>query len=100
MMIRPFFRNNGRLPEGWAVERLTLNHQSQLYNPDIANAFFRAGMIEAWGRGIRRIMSSCQENNNPAPVFRYEYIGLWVEFSYRQSGVSIKKTTGKYYFTY
>ena len=92
---KTLFWNNGRLPEGWAVERLTLNHQSQPYNPDIANAFFRAGLIEAWGRGIRRIMSSCQENDNPAPVFRYEDIGLWVEFSYHESGISPRKTTGK-----
>lgn len=33
-----------------------LKHSSQPYNPDVANAFFRAGMIETWGRGIERIM--------------------------------------------
>ncbi|MEK7814131.1 MAG: RNA-binding domain-containing protein, partial [Candidatus Desantisbacteria bacterium] len=40
--------NPGVLPSGWTVETLTDKHASQPYNPDIANAFFRSGMIEAW----------------------------------------------------
>lgn len=30
----------------------------------IANAFFRAGYIESWGRGIQKIRESCEENGN------------------------------------
>jgi len=33
-------------------------HPSKPYNPLIANAFFRAGLIESWGRGIQKINSN------------------------------------------
>jgi ATP-dependent DNA helicase RecG len=36
--------------------RLFEKHASMPYNPLIANAFFRAGLIEAWGRGIYKII--------------------------------------------
>ena len=39
--------NPGRLPDGWSLEKLIGNHPSQPHNPVIANAFFRAGLIEA-----------------------------------------------------
>ena len=51
--------NGGVLPEGWTVETLLSSHRSMPYNPDIANTFFRAGEIEAWGRGIERIITAC-----------------------------------------
>ncbi len=72
--------NNGQLPDDWTVERLTQKHPSQPYNPDIANAFFRAGMIEAWGRGIEKVIRACEEAGNAPPRLRYEAIGLMVEF--------------------
>jgi ATP-dependent DNA helicase RecG len=55
---RVLFWNNGQLPDDWTVERLKSKHPSQPYNPDVANAFFRAGMIEAWGRGIERVIQA------------------------------------------
>ncbi|MFZ4526792.1 MAG: ATP-binding protein, partial [Chlorobium sp.] len=51
-------------------------HSSQPFNPDVANAFFRAGMIEAWGRGIERIMQECVKAGVPEPELRYERTGL------------------------
>jgi ATP-dependent DNA helicase RecG len=53
--------------------------------PDVANAFFRAGMIEAWGRGIERILQACRAAGTPAPVFRSEQSGLWAEFAFNQA---------------
>ena len=71
--------NPGRLPGDWSVERLTGEHASVPYNPAIAYAFFRAGMIEAWGRGIRRIATACEDAGNPAPEWKIEPgSGLWV----------------------
>jgi ATP-dependent DNA helicase RecG len=55
-------------------------HASCPFNPDIANAFFRAGEIEAWGRGIERIFAACREAGNPTPRFRFDGTGLWAEF--------------------
>ena len=74
------FWNNGELHEGWTVETLTGKHSSQPFNPDIANVFFRAGMIEAWGRGIERIIDACRSAGNTVPAIRYEESGLWIEF--------------------
>ena len=75
--------NPGRLPGEWSVERLTGEHASVPYNPAIAYAFFRAGMIEAWGRGIRRIATACEDAGNPAPEWKIEPgSGLWLEFPY------------------
>ena len=61
--------NDGRLPENWTVEDLLSTHRSRPYNPIIANTFFRSGFIEAWGRGIERITTACQEAGKPVPLF-------------------------------
>jgi ATP-dependent DNA helicase RecG len=72
--------NPGELPLDWTVAKLKGKHPSQPFNPDVANVFFRAGMIEAWGRGIERIMESCRAAGIPEAVLRYERTGLWIEF--------------------
>ena len=77
--------NPGHLPQGWTVDHLTSRHPSIPFNPLIANAFFRAGMIEAWGRGIQRIMDVCETSKVPVPKWRYESGGLRVEFATRHS---------------
>ena len=75
--------NPAHLPADWSVERLTEEHASIPYNPGIAYAFFRAGMIEAWGRGIWRITTACETAGNPTPEWRIEPgTGLWLEFRY------------------
>ena len=74
--------NPGELPFDWTVAKLNGKHPSHPFNPDVANAFFRAGMIEAWGRGIERIMEACRDAGTPIPLLRYEPSGLWVEFAF------------------
>lgn len=44
-------------------------------------------MIEAWGRGIERIMEACRAAQVPAPKLRYQPSGLWVEFRYAPTPV-------------
>jgi ATP-dependent DNA helicase RecG len=61
--------NTGGLPEGWTIEKLLSSHGSNQRNPMIAGAFFRSGMIETWGRGIEKIMTACNEEGKPDPVF-------------------------------
>ena len=75
--------NDGELHEGWTVETLTGKHSSKPYNPDVANAFFRAGMIELWGRGIEHIVNACRAEGASPPEFRFEHGGLWVVFPTR-----------------
>jgi ATP-dependent DNA helicase RecG len=75
--------NSGELPPDWTVARLKRKHSSRPFNPDIANAFFRAGMIEAWGRGIELILDACRAAQTPEPELLYEHTGLWVNFHFR-----------------
>ena len=74
--------NGGVLPEGWTVETLLSSHRSMPYNPDIANTFFRAGEIEAWGRGIERIITACKNDGFSTPEFRYDASGIWTIFNF------------------
>jgi len=60
--------NPAVLPEGWDLAKLLGDHASHPFNPDIANAFFRAGEIESWGRGIQRIFEACRQNATPEPI--------------------------------
>ena len=75
--------NGGFLPEGWTVDTLLSSHRSMPYNPEIANTFFRAGEIEAWGRGIERIIKGCENEGFSTVEFRYDACGLWTTFKYQ-----------------
>ena len=74
--------NGGVLPEGWTVDTLLSSHRSMPYNPDIANTFFRAGEVEAWGRGIERIITACKNDGFSTPEFRYDASGIWTTFKF------------------
>ena len=87
--------NSGQLPDEWGVEDLLRKHPSKPYNPDIANAFFRAGMIESWGRGIERIQQSCREAGLKLPEFSYQHSDLWVVFHLGLSEKTSEKTSEK-----
>ncbi len=77
--------NPGRLPSSWTIERLLKAHPSLPFNPDLANTFFRAGLIETWGRGIDRIVSSCLTAGLPPPSFETDEVGLCVTFYFTPS---------------
>lgn len=78
-------RNRGLLERiHWTVDRLQDTHPSIPYNPSIANVFFLAGLIEAWGRGIHKINSECQAIDAPVPTLKYDKTGLSVEFTARE----------------
>jgi len=72
--------NEGQLPENWTIETLLEKHSSKPFNPDIANAFFRSGYIESWGRGISKMTEQCSSFGLPAPLFFFKSSGFWVEF--------------------
>ena len=42
---------------------------SKLRNRVIGQVFYRLGLIERWGSGIRRIIDSCLEAGFPEPIF-------------------------------
>jgi ATP-dependent DNA helicase RecG len=85
--------NTGQLPASWTVHKLIAVHSSQPFNPDLANVFFRAGEIEAWGRGIQRILEACREAGSPDPHFDYESTGIGVTFPFPEE--LVKRTNGK-----
>jgi ATP-dependent DNA helicase RecG len=53
-------------------------HPSRPYNPDIANAFFRSGYVEAWGRGIDKMSEKCVAAGLPAPEMKEKEGGFVV----------------------
>lgn len=61
--------NDCVFPEDWTVEDLFKPHKSRPHNPLIAGAFFRAGYIESWGRGIQKIFDSCSAAGNSMPEY-------------------------------
>jgi len=73
--------NEGRLPENWTVKKLLQKHSSKPRNPDIANAFFRAGYIEAWGRGTIKIIEQSKKHGLPTPEFKSEGSDFWIIFN-------------------
>ena len=70
----------GQLPQDWTLERLLGKHPSIPYNPLIANAFFRAGYIESWGRGIEKINRECRTHDVEPPIYDYGMSGLMLTF--------------------
>ena len=50
------------------------------HNPLVANAFFRAGYIESWGRGIEKIRQECLGHDIEPPVYDFGMAGLMLTF--------------------
>ena len=78
---RLYIANCGKLPENWTVENLMSKHASKPYNPAIANAFYLAGFIESWGRGIEKICQACEEDGSPAPVYTVHPGDIMIRFT-------------------
>ena len=72
--------NEGRLPENWSVEDIIESHSSRPYNPDIANAFFRSGYVESWGRGISKMEEKCIQAGLPKPIIENKGSDFWITF--------------------
>ena len=88
------FWNEGQLPENWTVEKLLTKHPSKPYNPDIANALFRSGYIESWGRGTIKIINECIQLGIPQPKYYYDMSGFWVEFRKDNFNIEYFETLG------
>jgi ATP-dependent DNA helicase RecG len=72
--------NPGDLPDNWTLKKLLGKHPSCPFNPLLANAFFRAGYIESWGRGIEKIHRECREHGIEPPVYDFGMAGLMLTF--------------------
>jgi ATP-dependent DNA helicase RecG len=72
--------NPGTLPDNLTIDMLKKHHSSYPRNRLIADIFFKAGYIEAWGRGIAKIIESCTEAQLPEPIFSEYGGGVEVTF--------------------
>ena len=79
--------NAAHLRPEWTADLMADELSSRLPNPHIARTFFLAGMIKAWGRGIRRIVDLCRKAGNPSPIWRLEAggEGLWLRFPFSKA---------------
>ena len=57
---RIMFWNQGTLLSPLTPEALKIKHTSITRNPNIARTFFRAGLVESWGRGTIKILEECE----------------------------------------
>jgi ATP-dependent DNA helicase RecG len=72
--------NSGELMEDLTLEKLRIPHRSVLRNENIANVFYLAGLIEAWGRGTIRIIDECKAAKLPEPRFIHDTKGFEISF--------------------
>ncbi len=66
--------NSGTLLTGITIDELKKPHGSVHRNELISNAFYRAELIEAWGRGTTFMVDECLKADLPEPEYR-EYFG-------------------------
>ena len=78
--------NQGSLPAGWTVEKMLAPHSSQPRNKHIAAAFYKAGFIESWGRGVSKIIEGFVSAGLPAPTFEEHCGGLLLTIPRRIAG--------------
>jgi ATP-dependent DNA helicase RecG len=71
--------NDGEL-ENLSIEDLSREHDSYQRNPLIADIFYRAGYIEAWGRGTLTIIEETVKSGLSKPTFQSRQGGLEVIF--------------------
>ncbi|MDR2698730.1 MAG: putative DNA binding domain-containing protein [Candidatus Methanoplasma sp.] len=64
--------NPGMLPAGWTEGDLFKKHDSKPANPNIAEAFYDAGLIEGWGAGVELIRRECEAMGLPQPEYVLE----------------------------
>lgn len=62
--------NEGELPVGYTEETLMGRHSSKPRNKNVANTMFKAGFIDTWGRGYKKIRDGFEAAGIPMPKVR------------------------------
>jgi len=65
-----------------------LQHAFEPRNELLAGIFFKAGYIEAWGRGTVKIIEACRKGNLPEPEFSELTGGFLISFTRAQNAAS------------
>ncbi|MHB9036976.1 MAG: ATP-binding protein [Armatimonadota bacterium] len=72
--------SSGILPFDLTTDDLTKPHASQPWNPLIAQAFYRRGIIETWGRGTIKIQELTSSAGLAPPEFSCQMGEVMVKF--------------------
>ena len=86
--------NYGKLPEEITIEKLLGKHSSNARNKNIAASFYKAGFIEAWGRGISKIVTEFTEAGLKKPEFE-DFCGGVLVTIYRDTNLVANILTPK-----
>ena len=86
--------NDGELPAGYTLETLLGQHSSRPRNKNIANAFFKAGFIDAWGRGYKKIREGFEGAGLPMPEVENFCGGVRVSFKRRNVNLEHQDVLG------
>jgi ATP-dependent DNA helicase RecG len=93
---RMIVMNEGSLPPEISVEDLKKNHLSKPRNKLLADVFYFAGFIEAWGRGTLKIVEKCRDQGLSEPEFHNDrgvmsvvfYKNKWNEDQLKKLGLN------------
>lgn len=84
--------NEGGLPQELTPEALLKHHSSHPRNKNIAYAFFKAGFIESWGRGYKKIREGFEKAGLPMP--KIEDVEGGIRVTFLRNNVSNSGKTG------
>lgn len=76
--------NNGGLSPEVTLEKIKSGF-SKPSNPLIADVLYRCNLIEKWGRGVPKMISSCKAAHDPEPEFIVDEIEFKVTFMFPTS---------------
>jgi len=83
--------NEGELPDGYNEKVLYGKHSSKPRNRNIADTMFKAGFIDTWGRGYKKIQDGFKTAGLPMPTVKSELGGTTVTFQRGYDVVSGRK---------
>ena len=75
--------NYGLLPEELTPADLMKKHASYPRNRNIASVFYKAGFIESWGRGYKKIREEFEKAGHPVPTVEESGGGVLVTIQRR-----------------
>lgn len=87
--------NQGGLLPGLSTESLSIEHNSILRNPDIANIFYLSGFIEMAGSGTLRILSEIKKYRDINVVWKEENDILTLSFDGLSHSIADNSQIGK-----
>ena len=87
--------NYGLLPKELTPADLLKKHSSYPRNHNIANVFYKAGFVETWGRGFKKIAEEFERVNLPLPVIEENGGGVMAILKRKSLAELIKKRDEK-----